>query len=143
MNRNHEQSSEEIMNDTKKTRAEIEKNLEALEQRLSPDEMLDQVGQAIAPARDGAATFARNLGDTVRENPVPAAMIGIGLGWLLLSGHRSEAGAYDRPEHIDPHASVYDPTLDDANESGQGRMRETQEWARARSDEVRDRKSVV
>ncbi len=61
------QSSDDIMRETENTRAGIEKDLDALEDRLAPGEVLDQIGRAVEPARDGAARFARNLGDTVRE----------------------------------------------------------------------------
>ena len=138
MNPNNAQSSDEIMTETNRTRAEIERNLEALEQRLSPDEVLDQIGQAVAPARDGAVEFARNLADTVRENPIPAAMVGIGLGWLLLSGRRSDPAMDERPERVDPYAHAHDPSLDNENGSRKERMRQAKDWAQQRSGDVRD-----
>lgn len=139
MNPNHTQSPEEMMRETEKTRDGIEKNLEALENRLSPDEMLDQIGQAVAPARDGAVEFARNLGDTVRENPIPAAMVGIGLGWLLLSGRRTATSTGYPADRVDPSRPVDDPATGEASGAVRRRARETKEWARERSAEVRDK----
>ncbi len=139
MNPNQTQSPEEMMRETEETRAGIEKNLEALENRLSPDEMLDQIGQAVAPARDGAVEFARNLGDTVRENPIPAAMVGIGLGWLLLSGRRTATSTGYPADRVDPSRPVDDPATGEASGSVRERARETKEWARERSAEVQEK----
>ena len=136
------QSSDEIMRETENTRAGIEKNLDALEDRLAPGEVLDQIGRAVEPARDGAARFARNLGDTVRDNPVPAAMVGIGLGWLLLSQSRSGTAA-DRPAgRVDPSRPAdrftEDPVADGEHPGPGVRARQAREWARERAEGVRD-----
>ncbi len=136
------QSSDDIMRETENTRAGIEKNLDALEDRLAPGEVLDQIGRAVEPARDGAARFARNLGDTVREHPVPAAMVGIGLGWLLLSQSRSGTAA-DRPAgRVDPSRPAdrftEDPVADGEHPGPGVRARQAREWARERAEGVRD-----
>jgi hypothetical protein len=45
--------------------------------------------------------FTQNLGRSVRENPIPVALIGIGIGWLILNGARrgdtSHYAYQDRP----------------------------------------------
>jgi gas vesicle protein len=82
------QSPDEIMADIERTRSEIDSTLAALEQRISPRELVNALGEALVPARDGTTLFARNLGVAVRENPVPAALVGLGLGWLAVSGTR-------------------------------------------------------
>lgn len=38
-----------------------------------------------------------NLGETIRENPIPVALIGAGIGWLLMAGMRSDNG---RAEYV-------------------------------------------
>jgi len=42
-------------------------------------------------ARRQSSGWTSSVGDTVRSNPIPLAMIGLGLGWLALSG-----SGYDR-----------------------------------------------
>lgn len=138
MTSNDTRSPDEIMRDTEKTRAGIEENLEALERRLSPDEMLDQVNQAVAPARDGAVQFARNLGDTLRENPIPAAMVGIGIGWLLLSGRHQDSSAGGAVDRADPSRAV-DEGVGETGGHARARMRDAQDWARERVGHVRER----
>lgn len=143
MNPNHTQSPDEIMRETENTRAGIQENLEALERRLSPDEMLEQMEHTVGPVRDGAVQFARNLGDTVRENPIPAAMVGIGLGWLLLSGRRGDSakdsGHADGPvDRIDPSRPANDPIPGSTTERAASRAREARDWARERGERARD-----
>jgi uncharacterized protein YjbJ (UPF0337 family) len=76
-------------------------NLEQLGERLNPENIKDRVKQDVRDATIGKVeNMAQNAGDkideaketlgearrtmmdVVRENPIPAAMVGIGLGWL-------------------------------------------------------------
>lgn len=65
------------------TRADIDSTLTAIQERLSPGRLLDKV---LDYTKDNGGAFAGNLGRSVRDNPVPAALLGIGLGWLMLAG---------------------------------------------------------
>jgi hypothetical protein len=40
----------------------------------------------------GGAEFGRNLAGTVRGNPVPVALLGVGLAWLMLADWRGRDG---------------------------------------------------
>ena len=52
------------------------------------------VDQVIDYTRDSpAAEFFRNMGREVRENPLPLALIGIGIAWLLLASNRTSRAA--------------------------------------------------
>jgi len=60
------------------------------------DKAKDAVGDAMGRARgavDRVGTTTRDytstIVDVIRENPIPAAMIGIGLGWLLMSARKN------------------------------------------------------
>lgn len=75
---NSEQYAEKI----KDTRADIDKTLNTLEDKLSPKELWDQA----LKWSEGAREFSLNFGRTVRENPVPAALMGISLLWLMTAG---------------------------------------------------------
>lgn len=89
-------SPDEIEQDIAKTRAHIDRTLDVLTARLSPGALMDQ---ALQTARDTGGEFTLNLGRTIRENPVPTALLGIGVGWLMLAGRRSGNGGYI--EHYD------------------------------------------
>lgn len=81
-------SSEQLMNEARNTRADIDATLAELEERLSPERLADLVGQALVPARAGTVRFARNLGASAQDNPVAATLAAVGLGWLMMSRRR-------------------------------------------------------
>lgn len=87
-------SSEEIREEIEQTRDDMGDTLDAITRKLSPGELLDRFLQY---AR-GPKGFARNLGQSIKENPVPVTLIGIGLAWLMAatSGeHRTRTAGVD------------------------------------------------
>ncbi len=115
-----------IRSEMEATRVEMSQTIDAIQERLTPDELKDQakdaakevaeqvathVREALVDAAEGAkhavrqATIGRaedfvyttrdsarevtfNMMDTIRENPLPAAIVGIGLGWLLMNSSK-------------------------------------------------------
>src|SRR4051794_35022049 len=85
------------------TRREIASTVDEIENRLSPAHLREKareatVGKAETMARnvrDRARASGRSAIDTVRENPIPYAMIGIGVMWLVRERSKGE-GASDR-----------------------------------------------
>lgn len=75
-------TSEDIQHEIERTRDEMAGTLEAIERKLSPRQLMDQ---AVETMRDLASDQSR-VGAVVRENPIPLALIGLGLGWLAISG---------------------------------------------------------
>lgn len=71
-----------IEDDIHATRDSIGDKVERLQERLSPGDM---VGSVIDFARSNGGAIASGVGNTVREHPVPIAMIGAGILWLALS----------------------------------------------------------
>ena len=57
-------------------------------------EALDSAGDLASAAGDTAIGAGSTILDTIRQNPVPAALIGLGLGWFFMNG--SSGG---RPPH--------------------------------------------
>jgi ElaB/YqjD/DUF883 family membrane-anchored ribosome-binding protein len=97
--------------------------------------------------------------ETIRENPVPAALTGIGLGWLFVSARRSSSSSgqearyrgdreYDYPPTRDRVSPDYDyppryeergtsgPSTGQAAERVQGRVGETASQAQDRTGQV-------
>ena len=80
------------------TRERMGDTIEEIGERLNPRHLKEQVKHDIREATigrvenmaqsaaDRVSRTRRTITDTVRENPIPAAMIGIGLGWLIWSG---------------------------------------------------------
>jgi ElaB/YqjD/DUF883 family membrane-anchored ribosome-binding protein len=82
-------NSKDIQTEIERTRGEMASTLEAIEQKLSPRQFMDQ---AVDTMRDIASD--NRVGQAVRENPIPLALIGLGIGWLAISGMRGRsAGA--------------------------------------------------
>jgi len=75
------QSSADLQREIESDRQRIEEKLHAIQERMSPGELMDEF---IAYARkSGGADFLSNLGGAMKANPIPVALTGIGLAWLL------------------------------------------------------------
>src|SRR3546814_17945333 len=96
---NQAASPDQLEREIAQTRAAIDHKLSLLQQRLSPRRVAGQVANSMG-AQGGA--FARNLGATLRDNPVPALLLGVGICWLMLAGRDGrgyvEAGRYGEDE---------------------------------------------
>jgi hypothetical protein len=97
-------SAEQIRRDIERTRAEMDKTVDVLQERLRPRHLLDDALEALrgwsASSRSPDAATANNAVDAVgqvggrvveslRENPVPAALIGAGVAWLVFGSGKS------------------------------------------------------
>jgi hypothetical protein len=79
------------------TRAELLGTLEELEHRLSPSDIFNNVLTRVR--RDGGE-FAGNLGNTVKEHPVPALLASIGIAWMMAANgrhHEAQVGRSTGP----------------------------------------------
>jgi Protein of unknown function (DUF3618) len=96
-------SSAQLEGEVRRSRAQVEDTLEAIQDRLSPGQLVDRVAHYL---RDNGGEFARNFGQVVRRNPVPAALVGVGLVWMMLSSRRhdglSRAADMTPDEAFDP-----------------------------------------
>lgn len=94
-------TSEQLERKAEATRAQIIDSLDELRERLTPGQIMDRT---LDFARDGrAGQFVRNLGQQVVENPIPAVLIGAGIGWLILgsraNGRTSPSGRLSGASH--------------------------------------------
>ena len=78
-----------IERDLDETRSRLGTHLSELQDRLSPGQILDDL-MGYFRSSEGAA-FGQNLVANVRANPMPAAITGIGLAWLMASNPRAGA----------------------------------------------------
>ncbi|MBX9751224.1 MAG: DUF3618 domain-containing protein [Roseococcus sp.] len=76
-----------IEEDVERARATVSDTLDALRGKLAPGQIVEELvdGMADFARGSGGASFARNLGGAVRDNPLPVLLIGAGLGWLMLA----------------------------------------------------------
>ena len=76
-----------IERDLDQTRSRLDGHLSELQQRLSPGQVLDDL-MGYFRGSEGA-DFGRSLLENVRANPMPAALTGIGVAWLMAINPRA------------------------------------------------------
>lgn len=72
--------------DLDQTRSRLSGHLGELQQRLTPGQVIDDLMRYFR-GKEGA-DFGRSLLDSVKGNPLPAAITGVGLTWLMASNPR-------------------------------------------------------
>jgi hypothetical protein len=94
-------TSADLEREVNEQRNRVEARIGEIKDRLSPGQLLDE---ALSYTKHGGAHFASNLGSQISANPLPAALVGVGLAWLISS---TASGRY-------PDVSVsMDPVPDD------------------------------
>jgi ElaB/YqjD/DUF883 family membrane-anchored ribosome-binding protein len=135
---------EEIEHDLDRTRAQVSSTIDAIQSKLTPGQMMDQ---AFAYARTSLpADFGANLGNTIRDNPVPVALLGVGVAWLMMAGQNSDGRArarrqmYNSRDLAGDYDDAYGTLYPSGTQSGgsEGTMHRT---ASAASEKGRDLKN--
>ena len=75
-----------IEEDLAQTRSRMSSRLGDLQERLTPDRIIDDVVDYVKGSDGG--DFARNLMAGAKRNPIPTAIAGIGLAWLMVANSR-------------------------------------------------------
>lgn len=101
-------SSPEINAEIERTRRQMGRRIDQIQDRLDPDRLIDEAQTAV---RDVLSDTASSITDYVRENrdtitksvtraagrnPLPTALIGLGLGWLLLESMSGDSKSSSR-----------------------------------------------
>lgn len=86
-------SPQQIENDIVETRAQLGELLDELERKLAPRQLLEK---GVDMLKDTMSGDGGRLGETLRSHPVPLALIGVGVGWMLVAGTagRTRLGEY-------------------------------------------------
>ena len=104
--RHHPDDPAAIERELRHTRARVDRTIDEIQDRLSPGQLLDE---GLRYFRQGPAdylsTFGSNLGQSVRDNPLPVAMIGLGVAWLAF-GQQHPGGAQYRASGASPYAGA-------------------------------------
>lgn len=88
-----EKTAAELEHEIESQRAYLALTLDKISARMTPGQVFDEAWEF---ARDsGGGEFVRNLGTSVRANPLPVALITAGIGWLM-SGR---SGSFPRISH--------------------------------------------
>jgi hypothetical protein len=81
--------TDQIESDIERTRAEVSSTIDAIQSKLTPGQMVDQAVQYMRGT--GPGEFGMNLGESIKQNPIPVALIGLGVAWLMVGGQRSSS----------------------------------------------------
>lgn len=76
-----EKSAADIQREIDVDRQRIGARIDAIQERMSPGQLVDEV---LAYAKgSGGGEYARDLGKSHKANPLPVALIGVSLAWLM------------------------------------------------------------
>lgn len=121
---------ERLEQEIAKTRSEMAGTINAIQRRLEPERLKGEAERRVEDAMERAkekvedATIGRieemtdqaarkaagwraNMMNTIKENPVPAALVGVGLGWLIMEGSGNDYDGYDQYGASDRYPSSY------------------------------------
>ena len=132
---------EQLRLELAQTRAQLSETVYALQSRANPTYVREQATEQVKNS---------GLAQTVRDNPIPAALTGagmVGLAWLIASGRSQDAGTGSGQQSLpgasygEPYRQEYpygSPTGYDYGDSGseQGRVGRSAEQARQRAGEM-------
>ena len=120
-----------IERDLDETRSRLGNHLNELQDQLSPGQVLDDL-MGYFRGSEGAA-FGQNLVANIRANPMPAAITGIGLAWLMASNPR----AGSTPASTAPSARLHHYGREDYSAT-MTRIREAEQGITRHSEEAED-----
>jgi ElaB/YqjD/DUF883 family membrane-anchored ribosome-binding protein len=80
-----QKSPETLEQEINAKRASISNIVDSLESRFTPGQLFDQ---ALSYTKGNGGEFFQNLGTTLKNNPVPTALTGLGLAWLAINQNK-------------------------------------------------------
>jgi hypothetical protein len=81
-----DKSAAELEVDAQAARARVAETADSIRSRMSPGQLIDEF-TGLFTGGDGA-TALNNLKGQIRDNPLPMALVGTGLAWLMMGGNR-------------------------------------------------------
>jgi hypothetical protein len=146
------QKTYELRRDIASTENEMSETIHEIQRRLSPRYIIDQTKESVR--RTGVSTSQKFI-TKVKENPIPAAMAGIGL-WLLMrdNGHGGDGYDtremsdfrrfdYEEPSKVDRLKSKASDAIDEAREKVSDLAGTTKEKAADLAESTRETASHV
>lgn len=94
-------SSAELEREVEMQRHRISSTIDEIQHKMSPGQLLDGV---MDYTKGGGKDFAQNLARSVMDNPLPVALVGAGLLWLMTGSgtHRSSGDGHARSPGYQP-----------------------------------------
>jgi ElaB/YqjD/DUF883 family membrane-anchored ribosome-binding protein len=116
---NNDKSSDDLRADVERTRERLSQDVEALGAKLSPENVKAEAKRAIKRTvrrgtnelREGVNSATDSVSSFVGDNPLPIALIGVGVGWLIWNARSRPKSGVDYS--MRGRAEVYDDSYDD------------------------------
>jgi hypothetical protein len=89
-----QKTSAELEREVSEQRNRVEARIGEIKERLSPGQLLDEL---LSYSKEGGGKFASNLGHQLTANPLPAALVGVGLAWLIGSNATAASAPVPSP----------------------------------------------
>lgn len=88
-------SSAELEREVEDARNRIDRTVEALKDKMQPRELFDEATKMMGETSNKVLNTAV---EQLRENPIPIALIGLGVAWLAISQTRRAGAGAGRPD---------------------------------------------
>ena len=95
----------ELEREVEDARGRIDRTVEALRDKMQPKELFDEATKMMGQTSNKVLTTAV---EQLRENPIPIALIGLGVAWLAISQTRRASAGSGYPEGYYPTYEGYD-----------------------------------
>ena len=143
--------TDELRRDIERTQREMSRTIDEIQHRLSPHYMMQRTKDSM---REAGVNASRGFMDKVRDNPIPAAMVGIGLFLLMRDSKDRQtyegdfiperagwdaAGWDSRGANYSSVAEYRDLEYGDRNAGGAGRLQEARERLSHAGDAAREK----
>jgi ElaB/YqjD/DUF883 family membrane-anchored ribosome-binding protein len=96
-----------IRTDIERTRAEMSETISTIQEKLSVQQLGEQLFDKLRETVNSERTkqmmektsyrvreMGNSIGETIKDHPVPMAMLALGLGWLLMESKKGSGGQY-------------------------------------------------
>lgn len=120
--------AEQLEREAEQTRAQIASTLDELRVCMTPGRVVDQLAERMSEG--AAAAFARNLRDQAVRNPMPLALMGASLAWLMLGGRSADGFMRRTSERLrDAADDTADSLRDATGRTGKSVAEKGAEWS--------------
>lgn len=114
-------SVQEATRDVEEARADLRRKLDAISERATFSGLATEASRYFG-AVDGRE-FAHNLGNQIKANPLAAAVVGLGLGWMMMSRRDWNAETF----HLEETGESASTTTESARETAESARRSAAE----------------
>jgi gas vesicle protein len=147
---NEENETEVLAADIRITQERLGDTVEEIGERFNPSRLKEELKHDIRDATIGrvenmaqqtaeiVSDAQRTIMQSIRENPIPVAMVGIGLGWLILNGRGGQKQMGSGSSYLEEQRRRSGTFYEDEQDAGYNEQPGTLDRARAKASGVVD-----